>query len=338
MDSVTQIALGAAVGEWSLGRQLGSRAIYWGAIFGTLPDLDVIFAPWWDTVQFLVYHRGLSHSLPVAAAASCALAFVFARWYRREAGAPTRRQWLVFFLLVLVTHILLDCLTSYGTQIWLPFSDTRVALSSIFIIDPLYTIPLLAGVVGSLWFGRRSRWRRTINGLGLLLSTLYLALTLANKLHVEQVFATALADQRVTYQRLMTCPTPLNNVLWYGLAEAVDGYYLGYYSLLDNSSSVSFEFVARREELLGSRRESYVVDRLIWFADGYYCVRQQAAGVVLHVMKFGRLSLSGDEEAYPFAYLLRGPASDPLVEPAPETGTTDMREMLSRLWVRLRGV
>ena len=62
MDSLTQLTFGAACGEAVLGRKVGGRAIVWGAILGTLPDLDV-FIPLGGPVNDFVYHRGFSHSL-----------------------------------------------------------------------------------------------------------------------------------------------------------------------------------------------------------------------------------------------------------------------------------
>ena len=67
MDSVTQLVLGAAVGEATLGRRVGSRAKLWGAVCGTIPDLDV-FIPLGDPVRDFTYHRSFSHSLIVLAA------------------------------------------------------------------------------------------------------------------------------------------------------------------------------------------------------------------------------------------------------------------------------
>ena len=259
MDSVTQITLGAAVGEAVLGRQLGNRAIAWGAVFGTLPDLDVVATPWLDSVEFIVHHRALSHSFFATAVASPLLAAVFTRWYRTYPQQVGYRRWLAFFALVFVTHILLDCCTNYGTQIWAPFSDVRVAWNNIFIIDPLYTLPFLTCVVTCLFLGRDGRWRRRLNFLGLLLSTGYLALTFANKSHVNGVFAQALADQQIEAQQFMTCPTPLNNLLWYGVAESETGYHVGFYSLLDSNAELEFEFIPRRAELLGDLRDTYDV-------------------------------------------------------------------------------
>ena len=335
MDSLTQITLGAAVGEAVLGRQIGNRAIVWGAVFGTLPDLDVLLTPFQDSVQFLVHHRGLSHSLSAVVVTTPLLSWGFARWYRHS---PGYWRWFSFFFLVLLTHILLDCCTVYGTQLFLPFSDWRIAWSSIFIIDPLYTIPFLACVTACLFLRRTSRWRRAINCAGLVLSSGYLALTIVNKSHVERVFAGALARQQVDARRFMSCPTPLNNVLWYGIAEDEQGYHVGLYSLLDSDEEIEFQRIPRRADLLGELIHSYAVDRLIWFADGYYNVRPHTQGVLLHVMKFGNLDPTGRQERYPFTYLIRQ-TSNPgvVVEPFESTRDVQIGELAARLWTRLKG-
>lgn len=345
MDSLTQITLGAAVGEAALGRQLGNRAILWGAVFGTLPDLDMVVAPFQDSIQFLVHHRGLSHSLLAVLVASCVFTPVFVNWYRDVPGAPSGRRWAAFFVLVFLTHILLDCCTNYGTQIFAPFSDRRVAWNTIFIIDPLYTVPFLACVVLCLFLQRTSRWRRRVNWLGISLSTGYLLLTLANKFYVDTVFAESLAQQQISAQRFMTCPTPLNSILWYCVAEVDDGYHIGFYSLLDETRAVAFQYVPRRAELLDERGQlakTVPVERLIWFADGYYCVRPHPGapeqGVILYVMKFGKLNLLGEEDLYPFAYAVHRTANPGVLVERYETRSGQPTgTLLKQLWQRLQG-
>lgn len=335
MDSVTQITLGAAVGEAVLGRQLGNRAIYWGAVFGTLPDMDAVFTPLWDSVQFIVHHRGFSHSLLAVLVLSPLLGWVFERWYLH---AVSFWRWFWFFFLVFLTHILLDCCTTYGTQIFLPFSDVRVAWNIIFIIDPLYTVPFLACVTACLFLRPESRWRRGINLAGLILSTGYLATAFAIQQHVQQVFARALAEQNVPVQRMMVCPTAFNTLLWYGVAEEETGYRIGFYSLLDSDEDIAFQAVPRKAELLGSLADSQGVNRLIWFADGYYCVRELDEGVVLHVLKFGKLNLRDEEALYPFSYRIRQNRSTVIIEPYEASrDATTLRELASRLWRRIQG-
>lgn len=59
MDTVTQITLGAAIGEAVLGRKMGNKAPLWGAVFGVLPDMDVLTSPFVNDVQALAIHRGI---------------------------------------------------------------------------------------------------------------------------------------------------------------------------------------------------------------------------------------------------------------------------------------
>lgn len=334
MDSVTQITLGAAVGEAVLGRSLGNKAIYWGAVFGTLPDMDALFTPLFDSVDFIVHHRGLSHSLFAVALLSPLLSGMFARWYRQT---TSYRRWLGFFVLVFLTHILLDCCTSYGTQIFQPFSDRRVAWNIIFIIDPLYTVPFLACVVACLFLNRESLWRRRINALGLALSTSYLAAAFLIHEHVEQVFARAYEKQNIPVERFMVCPTAFNTILWYAVAEEETGYRIGYYSLFDDDEEIRFQRVPRQSELLGDLAESDAVNRLIWFADGYYAVREHELGVVLHILKFGKLNLLDEEELYPFSYHVYRSNRPVKVVPYEVPTAPRLSGLAARLWHRLRG-
>lgn len=333
MDSVTQAVLGAAVGEAVVGRRIGNKAIVLGAVFGTLPDLDVVISPFVDSVGFLVHHRAWSHSLFAVALMSPVLALLF-----RRVGSLGFARWLHFFFWVFLTHVLLDCCTTYGTQILWPFSDRRVAWNNIFIIDPLYTLPLLVGVGVSLFLRREARWRRRVNVAGLVLSTIYMGFAFAVKHHVEGVFASSLERQEKTYSRMMTCPTPLNTVLWYAVAEDADGYYVGTYSLLDKSDDVWFDRVMRNNGLLGALTSERLVERLKWFANDYYTVEAGDQGMMMHVMKFGRFELEDGKVAYPFAFAIRrNHEGNVEVEPLEFARGTNVSDMVERLWSRVLG-
>ena len=130
MDTVTQIALGAAVGEATLGRKVGWRAPLWGGVCGLLPDLDVLW-PFADAVSAFTWHRGYSHSIAVLVLATPVVAWAAVRIH--SGTRQFRRGWLLLAFLALLTHPLLDCFTVYGTQVLLPFSDLPVAWSTVFI-------------------------------------------------------------------------------------------------------------------------------------------------------------------------------------------------------------
>jgi len=285
MDSVTQITLGAAVGEATAGRQAGGKAAVWGAVLGTVADLDVLANPFLTEIEALVFHRGPTHSLLVAAMLTALVGRALGHLHN-DASA---RRWTVLVGAVLLTHVGLDCLTSYGTRIFWPFSSTPVIGGTIFVIDPVYTIPLLTGVLPSLWWHPRSRRRRLANYVGLAVSSAYLLLTIVNKAHVNQVFAQALQGHGHSTEHVFTKPTPFNNLLWMGIAESEDGFYIGYYSLFDNPENLSFRFVEKNHELLGEAASTPVVKRLRTFSRGYFVVRQASDGPLRIIdLRFGR--------------------------------------------------
>ena len=166
MDSLSQFALGAAVGVAAMGRRTAVwKAALWGGVAGTLPDLDVLMDHG-DAVRNMTLHRAESHALFWLTVAAPVVAALPAAVHRQWAAY---RGWLLAIWLALVTHPLLDAMTVYGTQLLRPFTDHPYGVGSIFIIDPLYTLPLLVGLGVALARGsaRGLRW----NQLGLALST-----------------------------------------------------------------------------------------------------------------------------------------------------------------------
>ncbi|MBD3331441.1 metal-dependent hydrolase, partial [candidate division GN15 bacterium] len=137
MDSLTQLTLGAAVGEATLGKSAGNRAIMWGAIAGTLPDLDVIANPLLDEITQLGWHRGPSHAFFFLTIGAPILGWLISRVHGKYGSW---RQWTVLVYFAFITHVILDTFTVYGTQLFRPFSHYPAAFNSISIIDPLYTL------------------------------------------------------------------------------------------------------------------------------------------------------------------------------------------------------
>jgi inner membrane protein len=304
MDSLTQITLGAAVGEAVAGRQAGKAAPLWGAFLGTLPDLDVLANPFLTEAQSLMWHRGPSHSLLLAALLTPLLALLLARLHR---SGPSRWRWGALVAGVLLTHIGLDCLTTYGTQIFWPFSRLPVIIGTVFIIDPLYTVPLAAGLLISLRWSPSSRARRWANYAGLALSSAYLLVTLVNKAYVSSVFDAALAEQTLPTERVFTKPTAFNNLLWMAIAEDEDGFHVGYYSLLDPDAAVDFRHVPKRYDLLGDAGDNPFVERLRWFSRGYFIARTTPDGQLsIQDLRFGRSDLGLTENGkYIFTFVLQ---------------------------------
>ena len=144
MDSLTQIVLGAAVGEAVLGKKVGNKAMLYGAIAGTIPDLDVLSRYVVDTVTATEWHRGFSHSILFSVLFAPFFGWLVWKLDRKRNATWTDWSWLFFW--GLFTHPILDAFTTWGTQLFWPF-ETRLAFQSIFVIDPLYTLPFLIFLV-----------------------------------------------------------------------------------------------------------------------------------------------------------------------------------------------
>lgn len=284
MDSVTQIALGAAVGEAVLGRKVGNRAILWGAIAGTLPDLDV-FVPLGDVVMDFTYHRSASHSLFVLALVTPLLVWLINRVH--PSLRVYRRRWLLLVYLVFATHVLLDSFTAYGTQILWPVSDTPVAWSTIFIIDPLYTLPLLVGVIAALVMTRDNGRGHLANRAGLVVSSLYLCWTVAASFIAEQGFRSALQAQGIVHEQLYVTPAPFNSLLWRAVVIDGRGYYESYYSMFDDGSDIAFVHYPSDRRLLDGLEDHWPVRRLQWFSRGIYSVTRLQDDIVISDLRMG---------------------------------------------------
>lgn len=305
MDSLTQIVLGAAVGEFLAGHKIGRKAPLIGALAGTIPDLDVLFGLITDPVTYLSIHRGFSHSIFFPFVAAPVLAWLTQRyWPSAQAGL---RDWLWVYFWVLFTHPLLDVLTGYGTQLLNPFSNYAFEVNSIFIIDPLYTLPLATLLLLGIRLPRDSGKRRTLVKAGLLTSTSWLAITIILKLSVTPVFKAELDRQNLSYVRMMTVPGPFSSLLWRALVETDDGYLQGYYSVFDSRKKpIAFHFTPRNEQLLDGIRETEAAQRLLWFSKGYFTATESPDGILFNDLRFGSYSSwSGEWDSYIFTFVLQ---------------------------------
>ena len=296
------------MGELVLGRKIGGKGMAWGLFFGTLPDLDILFYPWLDQVEKLRWHRGISHSLLMMVVA----AFVFAKplaWLHRKKGVSVRRAaWFVF--LAWSTHVLIDVFTSYGTQIYEPFSDERVALSNLFIIDLFFTLPLLAwvlyrGVKGLInvvkliiWFlggqdpdERPEAEKSSMKGatVAISLSCLYVAFSLVMKVWAMDRIKGQMSEAIPNGEVVSVTPTPFNTILWRGLIETDNGYFVTHWSPFDDGPA-GYYFFAKHHELCEPFQDEEMFKGLKWFSRGEWVARETPAGEVEFIdIRFGEV-------------------------------------------------
>ena len=208
MDPVTQGALGAAVTVGVMHRRLGRRAWWLGALGGMAADLDVLIRSPGDPLLGLEYHRHFTHSLAFIPVGGLIAALP---WLLRRTE-PDRLGVLLATTVGYATHALLDAFTSYGTLLWWPFSDQRVAWNWISIVDPLFTVPLLVGV----WLSRRRDHRRPAV-VALAMAAFYMSLCGVQRWRVLTAQDRIIASRGHTAERREVFPLFLNNVRWRAL-------------------------------------------------------------------------------------------------------------------------
>ena len=284
MDSLTQFVLGASVGEAVLGKKVGNKAIVWGGIGGTIPDLDVLFNPLFDEVTALMFHRGISHSIFFPFIIAPILGYLVHKFYKDD----YIKGWIMLFFWSIFTHPLLDLFTGYGTGLLVPFYDQRFQLDTIFIIDPLYTLPILIAVVISLFYKRSNAKRWKINLIGLGIAQLYLLFTIYHKITFDAIVKDNLASQSIEARKFMTAPAALNNVLWWALVETEDEYLLSYYSFFDSSEKLRFRSFPKNHGLLTFSDEH--IDSLIKFSKGFYTLQENGKSLIFNDLRFGTIT------------------------------------------------
>ncbi|TMO97319.1 hydrolase [Pseudoalteromonas sp. S3260] len=284
MDSLTQVALGSAVGYAVLGNKVGRKAVAWGAILGTLPDLDV-FLPYGGSVEAFTYHRGFSHSLFVHLLISPLIVWLILKIHTGMQAYKTRWFWLVF--LCLSTHALLDALTVYGTQLMWPLTEHPFAVSNMFIIDPLYTLPLLVGVISTLIPKITAPTAYKINAITITVSTLYLCCSLILKVVIDDKVNTALQNRGITVNEYISTPAPFTTLLWRVVVMSDGKYYEGYASVFDTANEVTLNAYQTTPSLLNEIKNEWGVKRLQWFTKGFYSVREQQDKVILSDLRMG---------------------------------------------------
>ncbi len=336
MDSLTQIVLGAAVGEAVLGKKVGNKALLWDAIGGTIPDLDVFVGGMYSTVTELDIHRGFSHSIIFSLLLAPVLGYLVHKIYQHKNEANWK-DWSLLFFWSLFTHPLLDSFTTWGTQLFWPL-DLRIAFHSIFVIDPIYTLPFLICTIALMFYKRGSFTRRRLNRFGLFFSTAYLLITLLIKTHVNEHIADSLKRQSISYERFQTRPSPLNTILWSANIETDSSFLITYYSLFDKGEDITFKEVPKNKYLQTKVENESDFQRLQFLTKGYYSLVEKEDTIIMNDLRFGQLKgWDPNDQDFVFAYqLYRSEKGELMVDRKPND-MAKAKEAIGALWERIKG-
>ena len=312
MDTLTHIVLGACIGEAIAGKQLGKKALLLGAIAQNIPDIDFVASFWLPAAADALAHRGFTHSFLFVALVSPLLAWLSVLVFSKQGMGF--RKWLFFWGIQVFIHVFIDAFNAYGTGWFVPFSHYRVSFNTMYVADPLFSIwPAIALLVLlALKTGKNKRIKIALTALGL--SSLYLLLGIIFKLSIGRVVETSLQNKQTGYNSYFTTPTPLNNLLWYVVAQNDSGYYIGYRSVFDRGKGINFHYVSRNGSLLKPYGTRADVKQLLQFSAGYYTLGMKQDTLLFNDLRFGEIAGWPEPGAdFVFHYYLQYPDDNKLL-------------------------
>ena len=299
MDSITHIAVGALIGEAFAGKELGKRAMFYGALAQSIPDLDVIAIIWSSPAENLLAHRGFMHSILFAVLITVAAAWIAERWHRLQ--NISRTTWIIFFGVEVFMHLLLDAFNAYGVGWFEPFSHARISFHTLFVADPFFSFVAGIAFIVLLFFRSTSIVRRRWMIAGLSWCALYLAYALFNKTNVNAAVERSINLQKIPHQRYLTSPTPFNNWLWYVVVEDKEGYHIGYRSVFDTKDSINYTWFPRQDSIQQLVEDQESLKLLLRFSQGYYTLEGSGKTIVFNDLRLGQISGWYDPHG-PFAF------------------------------------
>jgi len=326
MDTLTQALLGGAVGYAVAGKTSRRKAMLWGAAIAVAPDLDV-FIPYDNDLDSMTFHRSWTHSWFVHTAIAPLLAAVI----HRLDATFSFKTWFMLFWLALVTHAGLDALTVYGTQLFWPLMPSPASGGSVFIIDPTYSIPLLAGFLAILFLPRRGSSDKLMR-YSFMFSCLYLVWGLGAQQWVSHQAKQSLAEHDIEHQHMQVSATPFNTVLWRVLVVNDDHYYEGFHSLLDNERSIRFNEYDRGGDLITQTQSLPALQRINWFTNGLFKLEKQGDTIIASDLRMGM------EPSYFFRFQLAYENGEGLQASVPNrtrAETDRRREGIRWVWRRI---
>ena len=312
----------------------GALAVYVLIVVGSLASPTPLLGVW-----------GYSAVVAGVTAAAPLLAWAWRRW-RPRAYSPqvSLARWWALFALCIGTHPLLDCFTTYGTQVLQPFDDLRVAWNTISVADPAYTLPFLVCLLVASRALRQNPWRRRLTWLGVALGTAYLAWTVSNLWRARTQVAAQLDAIALPYERFLVTPTLLQNLLWNVTVDQGDSLRVTSLSLLDEPFALderpgAWTVLPKGDELLDPIRQERAVQVATWFSDGYYAVSRGRADTLQYVdLRFGLLPGYEDSPVFGFQLYPRRPGEEWGLRQNPiRQGEVSFAEVFARVQDRALG-
>lgn len=282
MDVLSQAVLGSSLSQsFANDKSKQFSALIIGALAGMTPDLDILIRSTNDPLLFLEFHRQFTHSLIFIpfGALICALFF-----YLFVKNKLSFSQVYLFSFLGFSTHGLLDACTSYGTQLFWPFSNQRVSWSLVSIIDPLFTIPILIGIVLAVYKKNQLLARVTF-----IYAVVFLSLGLIQKQRAVNSIEDLVKQRGHQAERVLVKPSFGNRHVWKLIYEYDGRYYVDAVKLLWNKNILVGTSIAKLnvkrdfQWLDATHQQTKDIERFRWFSDDFLAVDSNDKNVIFDV-------------------------------------------------------
>ena len=279
MDSITHGLLGASIAKICTGNKCNKKTLLLGGLIANIPDIDVLILPFLNEFEKIGVHRGFTHSIIFCVITSFILTFTLRNvsWLKEI----TLIRLFMFIFLSLLSHLMLDIFTPYGTQLFLPFNNTRVALNNITIVDIVFTLPLLVSILIIPFIPKLKEYKSLIFKVCFGFSIAYLLFTLVHKQFVNKRFEVAIHKNKIPYTSMMTVPVTAGNGEWFGLAKTDSFIYMGKVNSYNIHDTIKFQKFAINEHLL-DKINIDLADKMRWFAKGFYVVNEYKGKILLY--------------------------------------------------------
>lgn len=300
------------MGEAFAGKTVGKKAMLWGALAQSIPDIDFVAHFWMDTPSSLLAHRGFTHSILFALIITPFMALLAERWHRPH--NISLGKWILFFGGVILVHLFLDAFNNYGVGWFEPFSHQRLSFNAIYVADPFFSvwpgIACAALILLRKKHPQRVFWQR----FGLAMSGLYLLYCTVNKWKIDSDVRGILEKQEIAYSRYFTTPAPLQNWLWYVVAGTDHGYHVGFRSLFDRERDIDFQYFPRNDALLRGVSDHESLQKLIRFSQQFYTAELWSDTLVFNDLRFGQIiGWQDPRERFVFHFFVEHPDGNRLV-------------------------
>lgn len=286
MDFLTQVLLGCVIGELLLGRKYGKKGLILGAFVGALPDSDIILNIFFNDLNDIIYHRVFTHSFTFAILGGLIFAYLTTKvsYFKK---IKFNELYLVYFFGIL-THFLIDLLTTYGTAIFYPFSTKTYSLNSIFIIDLFYTIPLLVFlIIGIKKKDKEKRFKIVL--IGFIISSLYLISGIMVQNIVQDQIEKDFIAQGMKIDSLIVQPTPSNIITWRVVAQNENYIYEGFKSVHKLDEKTKFDKYKKDLELRDEIKSIPRINELIEFSQNFYMLMKDEEKLIYVDIRFGTI-------------------------------------------------